>query len=283
MLLQYISFFTIIFIISIFSQHVYAKNKDIENLPWDRFSLNVGVFVASLDSDIQLGTKGVGVSVDLEETLGLDTTMFIFRVDGSWRFTRNLRHRLDFSWYDLSRDTTRTLPKKIEIGNTEFEGEVKSSLDIQVFKGAYSYSFFQDDRFDLSASLGLYVMPIKFEIKSTGRTILPGPLTFERESESITAPLPVLGIYLDFAFTPKVFLSTTFELFYLKFDQYKGSLANASMALEYNAFKHIGFGIALESFIVSIEADGEDYPGIDLKGNIDFNFKGVLLYTKIYF
>jgi len=107
-------------------------------------------------------------------------------VDGLWCFTRNRRHRLDFSWFDISRDASKKLLRDIEIGDTVFPigTEVKSSFDLKVFKEAYGYSIFQDDRIDLGASLGLFVMPIKFEISASG--LFEGD-----ESESITAPLLV--------------------------------------------------------------------------------------------
>jgi len=32
-----------------------------------------------------------------------------------------------------------------------------------------------------------------------------------------------------------------------------------------------------------IEADGEDYPGIDFKGELDFKYTGLLLDAKMFF
>ena len=37
------------------------------------------------------------------------------------------------------------------------------------------------------------------------------------------------------------------------------------------------------TFRLQIEADGEDYPAVDFIGEVEFNYTGLLLYTKVYF
>ncbi|MDY6792558.1 MAG: hypothetical protein SWH54_14955 [Thermodesulfobacteriota bacterium] len=225
-----------------------------------------------------LGTKGLGIEVDVEDSLDLDSSVSVFRVDGLWRFSRNLRHRLDLGWFDISRDSTTTLLGNIQIGDTLFPlgTEVTTSFDLQVFKGAYSYSFFQDDRIDLGASFGLFVMPIDFKIDAYG--------AFEgHESESITAPLPVLGLRADFAITPKLFLKYNVDFFYLEMGQFEGAITDSNLVLEYNAFKYLGFGIGLERFNIYIKAEDEDYPNIDFNGSFEFNYSGLMVYCKVYF
>jgi hypothetical protein len=39
-------------------------------------------------------------------------------------------------------------------------------------------------------------------------------------------------------------------------------------------WKHLGFGLAADVFNLNIEADGEDYPGIDFKGDLEFKYTG---------
>lgn len=40
-------------------------------------------------------------------------------------------------------------------------------------------------------------------------------------------------------------------------------------------------GLDLNSFQVGIEADGDEYPGLDFVGNIEFYYLGLLLYEKL--
>ncbi len=261
-----------------YSQSVNAGEKENIGKPWKRFSISLGGFAAAIDGDLQLDVNGVGLTVNTEDVLDLDSSLSVIRVDGYWRFTRNLRHRFDLGWFDMNRDGTATLLSDITINNTTFPTgtQVTTELNLRIFKGAYSYSFFQDDRMDMGVSFGLFVMPIDFKIDASG--------AFEgHESESITAPLPVLGLRTDFALTPKLFLKYSFDFFYLEYDQFKGAVTENKILLEYNAFKHVGFGIGLDRFKVSIEAEGEDYPNIDFHGAFGFSYVGAMLYCKVYF
>ena len=142
--------------------------------PWETFGVNLGVFVSSTDTSFRIGS-GIGLSIDAEEALNLDATSTVFRADALWRFTDNKRHRLDFTWFSLSRDATRQIgqditfedkdgnPITIDAGTT-----VESNFDLDIYELAYSYSFFQDDRIDLAAGIGLFIMPLDFGIRASG-------------------------------------------------------------------------------------------------------------------
>lgn len=214
----------------------------------------------------------------MEEALGLDTTSTVFRLAGHWRFSDNMRHRADLSWFALRRDGDTTLGQDIVIDGTTLPigTNVNTSLHVDVYKAAYSYSFLLDDRIDLGIGLGLYVMPISFELNASG-------LLTSEVSENFTAPLPVIGLRADFALTPKWFLRSKFDIFYLEYGQFKGSIYSSSIGVEWKAFKHVGFGAAVDTFNLGIEAEGEDYPEINLRGQLDYNYVGGLLYVKLFF
>jgi hypothetical protein len=154
--------------------------------------------------------------------------------------------------------------------------QVNTSFDLDVYKATYSYSFLQDDRMDIGAGIGLYIMPLRFKFSASG-------LVNGQVSEAITAPLPVLGLRADFALTPKWFLLSKIDLFYLEYKQFKGAVYDTSVAVEYKAFKRVGFGLGVESFNLAVEAEGEDYPGIDFRGKIEYQYLGAMLYASFYF
>ena len=255
-----------------------SKQQSTENLPWEKASINLGYFISSTNSGVRLSAKGLGVSIDVEDALGLESTTNVFRTGGFWRFSDNLRHRADLTWFALRRDGYRQLGQDIVIDGVTYPTgtTVNVGFDIDVYKASYSYSFLQDDRIDIAASIGLYVMPIAFELSATG-------LLQSQVSESITAPLPVFGLRADFALTPKWLLRTHADLFYLEYKQFKGAVYNTSLALEYKAFKRVGFGVSTEMFNLGVEAEGEDYPQIDLMGKIEYRYLGAMLYGRIYF
>jgi hypothetical protein len=253
-----------------------------EDTPWEKFSLDLGYFIANTDTNVRLGS-GLGVSVDMEDLLGLDSTDSAGRVRASWRFTDNRRHRLDFQWFGFRRDGSNTIGQDIQyedqdgIEQTIPAGtHLESFFDFDIYQAAYSYSFFQDDRIDLAGSLGLYVMPIDFGFNATGLVNVGG-------SENFTAPLPVLGVRADFEITPKWYFRSGLQVFYLEIGEFAGSILQTNVAIEYLPWKHFGFGLGFDSLNMKVEADGNDYPGIDFKGEINFHYTGLQLYAKLYF
>ena len=260
----------------------WAENPAAQDTPWEKFNLSAGYFISNVETDLSLGA-GLGLTVNLEDLLGFDSTNSVFRIDALWRFTENRRHRLDLTWFSFRRDGSKTIGRDFTI--TDDQGneinipagtQVTSNFDLDIYRARYSYSFFQDDRMDLAFSVGTYVMPIDIGLKATG-------LLNVDESEKFTAPLPTLGLRMDFAVTPKWFIRSNFEVFYLEIKEFTGTLFETNVALEYIPWKHLGFGVAFNVFNLDIEADGEDYPGIDFKGDLEFRYSGLLLYAKVPF
>jgi len=259
-----------------------AENPASHDTPWEKFSLDLGGFIANTSTDISLGS-GLGVTVSVEDLLGLDSTESVARAGFFWRFTDNRRHRFDFDWFAFRRDGSTTIgqdfPIKDEDGNEitiPAGSQVTSKFNFDIYRAGYSYSFFQDDRIDLAFSVGLYVMPIEFGLNAAGVINVDDTVRF-------TAPLPTFGLRMDFAITPKWFIRTNVEVFYLEIQEFTGTIYESGAALEYIPWKHLGFGLGFNTFSLDIEADGEDYPGIDFKGELGFRYTGLLLYAKIPF
>jgi hypothetical protein len=247
-----------------------------EHEVWKRFEVGVGGFLNTVNSDVMLGAEGVGINIDVEDLLGLESRTTVFRAAGFWRYTENRRHRLDLSWFAVRRGTDHVIDRNIELGDTLFlEGtHLKSSFDLDIFKAAYSYSFFQDDRIDLALSAGLFIMPIGFEAEVTQDS------TRSVRSSDITAPLPVFGFRTETAMTPRWHLLTGFQVFYIEVGNFKGGITDLIGAVEYTPYENMGFGFGFESFGMNVEAQGEDYPGIDFEGRIDFRYVGLMFYVK---
>ena len=284
---------TWIFVIMVFSfcfsQAVLAQESETPNEqkeetekkmvgPWKNFNVNLGVNITDLNSSLRFGIAnvGVGVEIDVEDALGLDSSDTVFFGNGYYRFGSTRRHRFDFGYTGYRRDSSGVLGQDLPILGVIFpEGEtVQTSFDFDIIRVGYSYSLLKDDRMDLGIGGSLYIMPIEFGISSSSLGL---------KTEDITAPLPVLTLRGDFAITPKLFLKTIWDIFYLKIGDFEGSVMSGILAIEYNFWKNVGFGLGYNDFRVDIEASSSDYPGIDFVGNIEFQMTGLNLYTKIYF
>ncbi|MEJ2656380.1 MAG: hypothetical protein P8012_04185 [Desulfobacterales bacterium] len=180
--------------IILFIQPAWAGDKNSYDKPWKKVDIDVGYLITSIDTSLNLGAKGIGVEVDAEDFFGMDTTNSLVKIKGFWRFTENRRHRLDFKWSSYRRDGYRKIGKDFTFEDKDGNEitipsgtEVNSHFNVDMYKISYSYSFFQDDRIDLGAAIGLYWMPIDIGVNSSGFISV-------REEEKFDAPLPTIGI-----------------------------------------------------------------------------------------
>jgi hypothetical protein len=255
-----------------------AADNTTYNLPWEKFSIQGGAFFAGLNNKVTVGSEGAGVAVDLEQALGLDTQNTVFRLGTLYRIGEKRRHRVDLDYLYFNRTASKTVGEDIVVNDNIITAgtKVETTFNYQIIRAAYSYSFFQDDRMDLAASIGLFVMPIKFELSASGLGSRQGDFNF-------TAPLPALGLRGDFAITPRWFLRTNLDFFWLEYQSFKGMLVDSRVAVEYNPWEHFGFGLGFDNFRLALEAKDKDYPGVDFQGQIKSQFMGVQLYARYFF
>lgn len=244
--------------------------------PWEKWHISAGAFVADLSNTIRLGAPGVGFEFDLEEALGLRSSQTVFRLDGAYRFGSTNRHRIDFTWFDLSRDATRTLLDDITLPDgtvLPIGTSVSSEYNLAFYNLRYAYSFIKDERIDFAGSLGLHITDVGLFIEEVGG---PGA-----GGDGVTAPLPVIGGRLDVALTPKWYVRSSVELLYLSFDNFTGTLSDILVGGEYRGWEHFSLGVGVNAVRIKIENDNS--LGLDFDGSIESDFVGLMLYGKAMF
>lgn len=170
-----------------------GRNGKEKKLPWEKGYVNLGVYVAAFDSSFRIGSTntGLGLDVDVEQLLGLDSRGTVFRIDAGYRIGRTLRHKIEFSWFKFDREGENPISQDIELppelgGGTLPTGLViKGLFNIDFYKLMYRYSLVLDERADFNVGAGLYISPIEFGFGVQGRGFI---------KEEITAPLPVVGM-----------------------------------------------------------------------------------------
>ena len=240
----------------------------------DPFSLSLGAyFVTRTNGNIRLdrsaGVVTIGTSIDWERDLGGETSMTVPRIDGYYRFAP--KHRVDFSWYKIDRGGTISSQRDIDFGNVFYPTgtSLESRLDTETTKLSYTYSFCRTAEIETSVSAGLHVTNIEASLRSSGGALA--------ESNSVTAPLPVFGFRLDYAFSPKWWLRTKYELFFLdSVDAYQGALTDFTISVEHRTFKHVGFGFGLNRSSLDLEVDDGNK-----RGAFSTVLNGLMLYAVV--
>lgn len=239
--------------------------------PWKKFSADFGFFYPIFNTGVRLDSKilGRGTEIDGEDDLNLKTELSLFRAEAQWRFFP--KHRLEFTYYDISRDSSVFLGRTLQFGDRTFTvgATIRSEIDIQIFKVAYTWSFLQTSDYELGISLGADLMDIK--------TSISAPIIGE-ESEAIIAPLPVLGLRAAYAFNPNFILNTSADFFYLEYEEYMGRLLDVNVNFEYYFWDHFSLSIGYNFFDVEVtyESDRRDL-------DFGYSFHGPKASAKIYF
>jgi hypothetical protein len=253
-----------------------ARGKDAQGdgYVWPPLSVSVGgQLFGGVNTQMRVDseTLGVGTEVDLEDDFDLDDQVFAGRIDAHWRFAK--RHALELSLFDLRRTGTRVIDREIQIGDEVFpvDASVKSELDTFVGKLAYRWSFWRRERWNAGVSIGTYVLDMRTQWEAGG-------LALEEEFDA-TAPLPVLGAFWSFAFTPRLYLNVSSEFFGLEYEEYEGFLNDTVMTLEHRTFEHLAFGLGLDYFMIDASVESEN-DGL-LEAEFDYDYLGLMFFARL--
>lgn len=220
----------------------------------EKFKLNLGTILNQHDTTLRVdGPNGRGVSFGMEDITGLQRDRWSTLVSGTWRFSPN--HRVGLQSFSIRRHNEREIDRELVIEDevipigTRLETTAKTSFLI----ANYQYSFFRDDRVELSAMAGIYGARFRFTFDSTNP-----PRDIDSKA---TAPLPMLGISLDTFITPRWTISTFFEGFKLKVGDVDGSMGYFGLSTDYMITRHIGLGLGVNAAAMKLEVTDSDFSG----------------------
>jgi len=247
----------------------------------DKFKIALGGYtLVRYDSTMSLTDSdlGAGISITPEDTLGLNTTQTVLRLTGHYRFTK--KHALTYSWYSISTDGSKSLEEEFDWLDENGDpitipvgARVETSLDYDIYKVGYLWSFHHTDKVELSAGAGLHLTRIAVGLQA--ETTSSGLNT---QDVSTSVPLPVVSFNLSYNVTPKFSWALRAEAFALKFEEWDGIYTDASLAMEYRAFKNVGLGIGLNSNSLKVTEKTSGHKFV-----FDNRISGVLVYAAAYF
>ncbi len=244
-----------------------------ENFP-ERFMLRFGGYevrnastIARLDSN----NLPAGTFVDFQDTLGGETKASMLRLDALYRF--NQKHSIGLSWYAMKFTGAKNLTGDIVWDGVTYpiDTHVDSSLRFNVYKLNYQYSLAHTDEVELGVSAGFHVMQVSFNITSNALNIAQG--------DSVTAPLPVVGLFGDYKFTPRFSGFFYYQVFGIDYqDKVKGGMQDFLVGVEYRLIRNVALGLAYNRFNLSADITGKAQT---LRLNTDWN--GIELFGSLYF
>ena len=239
----------------------------------DKYMLRLGAYYVD-GSDTQFSVSspiGLGTVIDYQRDLGGENRDTIPRIDAYYRF--NERHRIDFTAFSIDRKGSRTLAIDINIGGEDFlfDETVNSDIKYTLYKLGYAYSFYHSPKVELSFTAGLNITSYDLSFSSTTGD--------KAEAAGFTAPLPMFGLRMGYAITPKWSVNYVAEAFFIEFeDKFKGALINYELNTEYKLFKHFAIGAGLARMGTNVEVNDDDW-----KGQVSDSYRGYTLFGTFYF
>jgi hypothetical protein len=241
----------------------------------DKYMVRLGAYIVD-DTDTQFSVAsdlgGIGTTIDYQRNLGGEKGETIPRIDAYYRF--NERHRMDFTAFSVDRKGSRTLAvdPPIVIGDENFAGgTVNSDIKYTLYKLGYAYSFYRSPKVELGLSAGLNITSYDLTFSSD--------VGNKYESAGFTAPLPMFGLRMGYAITPKWNVRYVSEAFFIDIDDtFRGAILNYELTTEYKIFKHFALGAGVARLGINADIDDDDW-----RGSVTDTYAGYMLFGTFYF
>jgi hypothetical protein len=147
--------------------------------------------------------------------------------------------------------------------------QVTSKFNFSDLRLSVDYSFFKTLDKEVGVGLGLHVAG--YDVSLTANLV-------GTQQEDLTAPLPVLNLYGQYALTERWAAGARLSRLSLSYDRYDGSLTSLEIDVLYQPFRHVGFGIGERSLDIKLNVSD---------GNTQRRFKqalqGPLFYMNVSF
>jgi len=247
----------------------------------DKWKINAGaMFVTNFETEMRLTPNGapVGVRINTKDQLGMENDTGVFRLDGYYRLTDI--HSIDFSFFSIRSNGGRVINQDIEWdeGDISAGAKITSHFNMNVYKVNYGYSFYHNEKVELTLTTGLHITTLDVGLGATG-TVNNTPTNAYSSSASATIPLPVVGFKGEYTIIKdSLFVNYKADYFVLNYDGFTGSLISTALNVEYRFVEHVGVGLGFNSNKIYLEAKDDDKT-LDIINELS----GVLLYfTYVY-
>ena len=234
----------------------------------DKFNLEIGAFWPQIDFTARVDGSHPDEEIDFDEALSLDDKQTAGSINFRWRFGE--KWSLWGQYWSTSNSGGAVLDEDVEWEDVVFKAGTFANggadLDVgRIFLGR-KFNLAPQHEFGLGA--GLHWMSLDTFIEGE---IIVGPISteFERVSVSAEFPLPNIGAWYMYSWSPKWMFQTRLDWLSASIGDYSGSLWDAQAGINYQAFKNIGFGFYYSAFMLDVDIDKSDW-----HGSADFSQNG---------
>lgn len=256
--------FCVFLIVVLTSGHAIAQDESASAyhpMLSDRFSLGIGLFRPSKDFVLRVDGQVPGEAIDFDQELDAKDSETTGSLDLTWHFGE--KWSVSGQYWTVNSGARWQLDEDLEWEDLVFkEGTfAEVGVDLDVIRVFFGRQFFTRPGHEFGAGLGLHWLEIDAFI--AGQIIVDDLLDteFRRSSVSAEAPLPNIGAWYIYSWSPKWAFTTRLDWLSASLGDYSGGLANAQSGVHYQLFKYTGIGLSWNYFNLNIDVDKSDWRG----------------------
>jgi len=226
----------------------------------DEWHFELGGLWADFNSSFQMSRdKLAGTSVNLEDDLGLSSDTTTWVLNGFWRF--GSASSVGFAYTSFNRDGSNKLDQSVTIGDTiyDVDARIDSSLDLDFLQLYYRWSAINNGKTEAGFTFGLSTYKLKASFSGEGTVDGNGEETYRRnakETEDVVAPIPVVGLFINYAFTPNLILMANANFFRIDVSGVSGTVISSQASLDWYFTKNFGVGASIFGNNVRTDVSG---------------------------
>jgi hypothetical protein len=245
-------------------------------------TLSVGIAAGLMrfDTNFKFTDRDTGLSVflDSEGSMDLPEVKTIPLVYGFWRPSQ--KHGLGFGYFSVHRDSSLVAIDR-NFDNLTVNGSATLTDDTRFYALTYNYTFFQDPRAFLFASVGIKAIDLEYQFDAAGILSLDGePVASGRYSETLEqfAPIPLAGIDAWFAITDRWSFGARAAFVAGEVSDVRALIIESSIRAKYEFHEHLGLFMGINYFDGDITINETD-----VKTEINYGFEGLMLGIDVGF
>ena len=225
-----------------------------------KFYVSAGAFFPDKNFKIRVDGTVPGEEIDFEEALKVDDSETTWSLVFDWRFGE--KWSLSGQYWEISDSATAVLEEDIEWEDVVFqEGTFASTgIGLKVARVFFGRKFSTGPRHEFGAGAGFHWLELDAYLEGQILTS-EGNLERRRESVEYDFPLPNIGAWYTYSWSPKWALMTRVDWLSASVGDYSGGLWNARLGINWAIWEHFGLSAAWNFFELEGDVDKSDWRG----------------------
>jgi hypothetical protein len=226
----------------------------------DKFHLGIGGFWPRKTLKLRADGSSPGDEIKFEEDLGFDESESTTSINFRWRYSKNWS--LWAQYWKVDSEASTVLEEDYEWEDVIFKKgtSARAGSDFTVLRLFFGRAFkWGGPRQEFGVGAGLHVMEIDAFIE--GQIITGTTTEFHREAAKASLPLPNIGAWYMYSWSPKWLLEARLDWLSASFGKYSGELWHAQGGVHYQISKTFGIGLAYANFNLQADIDETNWHG----------------------